>query len=143
MGKVMYDFREGMEKEKIVYKDTGVDCRSFMYYVGYLLFTWVYMAGWFALFLYAYIYHESIAFWVYIACWLAFTIFLIVILSWNLRYFHQLKKKKKQKKLLQDKIEANRIRAEREAKKENIILHGAEQPIVIYQTTENAQLINN
>jgi hypothetical protein len=94
MGKIIYDFREGLDQEKIIYKKTGWDCLSFVYYLGYMLFTWAFAAGWFALFQYSYINHEPVAFWVYIACWLVFMIVLILILGRNLYKDYKLKSKK-------------------------------------------------
>jgi type VI protein secretion system component VasK len=97
MGKVIYDFREGLDQEKIVYKKTGWDCLSLIYYLGYMLFTWAFAAAWFALFQYSYINHEPIAFWVYIACWLVFMIVLIYILGRNLYKDHKLNSEKEKK----------------------------------------------
>src|SRR5690349_13581011 len=98
MGRVEYDFREGLDAEKIVYKNTSWDWRAAMYYLGYLLLTWAWAAGWFALFHYAYIYNEQTAFWTYIGIWLAFIGVLLFIIIRNL-VVHSNNKKHKQEKI--------------------------------------------
>ena len=50
-----FDFREGMLLEKVVYKDTSIDCASRFKYIGYLLLTWAWGVAWFSLFFYIYI----------------------------------------------------------------------------------------
>lgn len=84
MGKVVYDFREPIESEKRVYKKEGVNWKEAFYYLGFLLLTWGYTVGFFALFQYAYIIHEPVAFWVYCGIWLAFTIALLIIIIINI-----------------------------------------------------------
>lgn len=96
MGKILYDFREGLDQEKIVYRNTDCDCKSVVYYLLYLMFAWSWVVVWFALFHYAYIYHEPIAFWVYIGVWLTFIIGLSSIIIYNL-VNHSIKKKARKK----------------------------------------------
>jgi heme exporter protein D len=84
MAKVIYDFREGLEKEKIVYKKKKRDPVHDCYFLLYLLATWAWIVGWFALFLFAYTIHEFTAFWIYIAFWLAFVISFIIIAVLNI-----------------------------------------------------------
>ncbi len=141
MGRVTFDFREGMDQEKIIYKNTGVDCRSYFYYFGYMLLSWIYAAGWFALFQYAYINHEPIAFWVYIACWLAFTIFLITYLGCNLCYHTRLKAEKKAKKHKIEKAEADKREAEKKDRMEK--RHEHEKAAVQTEMTQLTQQNND
>jgi magnesium-transporting ATPase (P-type) len=84
MTKVIYDFREGLEREKIVYKKKKRNSVHDCYYVLYLLGTWAWTVAWFSLFLYAYTQHEFTAFWIYIAFWLAFVISFIIIAVLNI-----------------------------------------------------------
>ena len=75
---VKYDFREGLDGTKRVYYDKRwCNCGEFWGYIGYLLLTWIWAAGWFALFLYAWLTDRVITFWVFIGVWLAFLIILI------------------------------------------------------------------
>ena len=94
MVKVIYDFREGMEREAMVYKKKPNVTHGF-YYFFYLLLTWGWTVAWFSLFQYAYLNHESIAFWVYIAFWLAFAISIIVVGAINIVKYKDRKKKLK------------------------------------------------
>ena len=73
-----FDFREGMLLEKVVYKDTSLDCASRFKYIGYLLLTWAWGVAWFSLFFYLYIFHERVAFWIFIGCWIAFALTFII-----------------------------------------------------------------
>jgi type VI protein secretion system component VasK len=112
MGKVEYDFREGLDQEKIVYKKESFDCKSCFYYFLCLMVCWIYTAGWFALFHYAYINHEPIAFWVYIGCWLAFALSLLTIIIVNLsKHYHRKNLKKAE---LAREMERRRIFEEEE-----------------------------
>lgn len=100
MAKPIYDFREGLEKENIVYKKKKREPIHGLYYFLYLMATWAWTVGWFALFLYAYTNHEFIAFWVYIAFWLAFAISFIIIATLNIMESN----KKKKEKIKQEEI---------------------------------------
>lgn len=71
-----FDFRDGMLLERVVYKDTSIDCLSRLKYFGYWLCAMAYGCAWFALFFWLYIFHERVAFWLFIACWIVFAIML-------------------------------------------------------------------
>jgi hypothetical protein len=90
-----YDFREGLEKEKIIYVNKFWDWRSFLSYIGYMLFTWGFVVGWFILFQYAFINHPLISVWVYGFCWLTFIIITVTILISNLVKHRNAKMRKK------------------------------------------------
>lgn len=90
-----YDFRQGLEKEKIIYKNKYWDWRSFLKYIGYLLFTWSIVVSFFALFQFAFIYHPSISVWVYGFCWLTFVLITITIIIINLIKHRREKNKRK------------------------------------------------
>jgi hypothetical protein len=78
MGKLEYDFREGLDGTKRVYHDDRwCNCVEFWGYIGYLLATWCWMAGWFALFLHAWLEDRVVTFWVFVGVWFGFLIFLI------------------------------------------------------------------
>ena len=55
MGKIIYDFREGLEKEKLIFKENTHKCRDFSFCTLYLLFDWIYACSWYALFHWFYI----------------------------------------------------------------------------------------
>jgi hypothetical protein len=98
MGKLEFDFREGLDKDHIVYRKKGFDFKHCMYYIGYLLFTWGYTVAFFALFQFAYTNHEEVAFPIYIALWLLFMIVLTTIAVINLVKAHRNKEIKRAKK---------------------------------------------
>lgn len=78
MTRIEYDFREGLDGSKRVYYDKrSCNCGEFWGYLGYLLATWIWAAGWFALFLYAWLEDRVVTFWVFIGVWFAFMFFLI------------------------------------------------------------------
>jgi hypothetical protein len=95
MGRIVYDFREGLDQEKIVYKNTSWNLKHGFYYILYMLATWGWAAGWFALFQYAYINNEPIAFWVYIGCWLLFMVIMCSIIFTNLFRHYAAKERKR------------------------------------------------
>lgn len=112
MGKVEYDFREGLDGSKRVYYDERYcNCSEFWGYIGYLAATWIWAAGWFALFLHAWLTDRKATFWAFIGIWFAFLIFLIggFILPNLFRYYKQ-------------KAEKNRIKELEKKKKEDILL---------------------
>ena len=75
----MYDFRDGILLEKVVYKDDSCNVGYVFLYLGLLLLTWIWGSGWFALFFYSYIFHEKVAFIVFIVIWGVFIIIIVVI----------------------------------------------------------------
>ena len=79
MSEPMYDFRDGILLEKVVYKDTSCNFGYVLLYLGCLLLTWIWGSAWFALFFYSYIFHEKVAFIVFIVIWCVFAIIVIVI----------------------------------------------------------------
>jgi hypothetical protein len=98
MGKLEFDFREGLDKDHIVYRKKGFDCKHCIYYLGYLLFTWGYTVAFFALFQYVYTNHEPVAFPIYVSLWLAFLIFFFINAVRVLRNYQDVKKIKKANK---------------------------------------------
>jgi len=79
MSEPMYDFRDGILLEKVVYKDDSCNFGYVLLYLACLLLTWIWASGWFALFFYSYVFHERVAFIVFIVIWLIFAIFVIII----------------------------------------------------------------
>ena len=75
----MYDFRDGILLEKIVYKDDSCNCQYLLLYIACLLLTWIWGCGWFALFFYSYVFHERVAFIVFLVIWCIFAAIVIVI----------------------------------------------------------------
>lgn len=122
MVKVTYDFREGLDSEKIVYRNTSMDCKSVIYYILYLIFAWSWVVAFFALFHYAYIYHEPTAFWAYIGVWIAFCIFLGAIIVFNLIHHYKTKRINNEKRAIKDaerkQIELNAKEAKERKQKE-------------------------
>ena len=79
MSEPQYDFRDGILLEKVVYKDESCNFGYVLLYILCLVITWIWGAGWFALFFYSDIFHERIAFIVFIVVWGVFIIALAVI----------------------------------------------------------------
>ena len=104
-----FDFREGMLLEKVVYKDTSLDCASRFKYIGYLLLTWAWGVAWFSLFFYLYIFHERVAFWIFVGCWIAFALTFIInsIVTLQRAKSRKLKKQhdRKEHQEIQEKID--------------------------------------
>ena len=119
-----YDFREGMLLEKVVYKDESFDIKSRILYVICILLTWCWGCAWFALFFWAYIFHEQIAFWVFIIVWLIHFIIVVIFAAHTLISARNKKIEKKRKKEENERqqklIEENKRKRARELKKEEI-----------------------
>ena len=79
MSEPMYDFRDGILLEKVVYKDDSCNFGYVLLYLACLLITWIWASAWFALFFYSYVFHEKVAFIVFIVIWLIFAITIIII----------------------------------------------------------------
>ena len=79
MSEPMYDFRDGILLEKVVYKDDSCNFGYVLLYLACLLITWIWASAWFALFFYSYVFHEKVAFIVFIVIWLIFAITVIII----------------------------------------------------------------
>lgn len=93
-----FDFRDGMLLERVVYKDTSIDCLSRLKYFGYWLCAMAYGCAWFALFFWLYIFHERVAFWLFIACWIVFAAVLVVKSAIMLHQSEMRKEMKQRKK---------------------------------------------
>ena len=98
MSEPMYDFRDGILLEKVVYKDNSCNVGYVFLYIGCLLLTWIWGAGWFALFFYSYIFHEKVAFIVFIVIWCVFAVIVIIIGVLTILKSKNEKKKKKEMK---------------------------------------------
>jgi hypothetical protein len=94
MGKLEFDFREGLDKEHIVYKRKGFSWKFCVYYFAYLFFTWGYVVAFFALFIYAYTNNEPVAFPIYLSLWLAFVVAIIIVAIINMLNYKKVKKVK-------------------------------------------------
>ena len=131
-----FDFREGMLLEKVVYKDTSIDCASRFKYIGYLLLTWAWGVAWFSLFFYLYIFHERVAFWIFIGCWIAFALTFIInsIVTLQRAKSRKLKKQhdRKEHQEIQEKID--------KAKQEHYQQKSKKNDQHIQLTTEMEQL---
>lgn len=146
MAKEEYDFRDGIDKTKIVYRDTKL-CKPLevLGYLAWLLLTWGWAAGWFALYFWAWIYKNPVvAFWVFIGCWFAFMIFFLTIAIRNLCKFYEQERIKRDKEL-EEQREKERIQSE--AIKRRQLDHGEQEGELLKQeerlkNTENHELNN-
>ena len=94
----MYDFRDGILLEKVVYKDNSFNCLYILYYLGCLLLTLIWGSAWFALFFYSYVFHEPVAFIVFIVIWVIFMIGVIIIGFLTIQRSKAEKKRKREEK---------------------------------------------
>ena len=103
MGKIIYDFREGLDKEKIIYRNTSCDWASFWKWIGTVLLVWIWMAAWFAIFQYAYINHAKTVFWTNTMIWLVFMFCFIARCIYVLIRHYSRKNKLKKEKMLKER----------------------------------------
>ena len=118
MSEPIYDFRDGMLLEKVVYKDESYNCGYFFLYLLCLLLTWIWGSGWFALFFYSYVFHEKIALITFVVIWCIFAAIVVTIGILTIQRSKNEKRIKKEKKEerereLNEIKEAKRRRAER------------------------------
>ena len=108
--KVLFDFREGIDGSKIVYKDEKFwDGKVVFGYLGWLLLTWIYASGWFALFLFTWIYDRKSAFIIYIVIWGVCIFLLLIIFGRNLLKFYASERRIKNEKLKREKQEQDKL----------------------------------
>ena len=98
MSQPMYDFRDGILLEKVVYKDTSCNFGYVLLYIACLLLTWIWGSGWFALFFYAYVFHEYPTYIILIVIWLVFAITVIVIGILTIQRSKNEKRRKREEK---------------------------------------------
>ena len=79
MSEPLYDFRDGILLEKVVYKDDSCNFGNVLLYLGCLLLTWIWGCAWFALFFYSYVFHEKATFIVFLVIWCIFAVIVIII----------------------------------------------------------------
>jgi len=101
--RIIYDFREGIEANKIIYKDESIcNCFDFWVYIGCMLLTWCWSVGWFALFLYAWTTDRHASFIAFLVIWSVFIAFMILFVFAPNYYNHY--KKKEAKRLAKEKL---------------------------------------
>ena len=98
MSEPMYDFRDGILLEKVVYKDDSCNFGYVLLYLACLLITWIWASAWFALFFYSYVFHEKVAFIVFIVIWLIFAITVLIIGYLTIKRSKSEKKRKRREK---------------------------------------------
>jgi hypothetical protein len=126
-----FDFRQGLEQEKIVYKNENWDWRSFLKYIGYLLFTWAMVVAWFALFQFAFINHPVISVWVYGFCWLVFVLITASIIIANLiKHKREKNRRKREAEKVEAVIEMQNVEPLNEEERERSNALNNYQPII-------------
>ena len=98
MSEPLYDFRDGILLEKVVYKDDSCNFGYVLLYLLCLLLTWMWGVGWFSLFFYSYIFHEKPTFIAFIVIWGVFAISIAVIAFLNIKKSENEKLRKKKEK---------------------------------------------
>ena len=103
MSEPLYDFRDGILLEKVVYKDDSCNCGYVLLYLGCLLLTWIWGCAWFALFFYSYVFHERATFITFLVIWCIFAVIVILI-----GFMTFLKSKNEKRRKIEEKIERER-----------------------------------
>mgnify|MGYP003571593102 FL=1 len=134
----MYDFRDGILLEKVVYKDESCNFGYVLLYLACLLLTWIWGSGWFALFFYSYVFHENPAFIVFIVIWSLFAITVIVI---GFLTIQRSKNEKKRKRELKEERE-KQMKEINEAKRRRNE-HRFDNNIDDINTNADQNIINN
>lgn len=116
--KIEYDFRDGLDHKKMVYKKSNrCSCGEFWGYLGYLLATWIWAAGWFALFFYAWMTDREATFITFIVVWMVFMLGLIFgFVVPNLVRNHKKQSEKKRLKRLEKEEKERKLREALEGK---------------------------
>ena len=134
----MYDFRDGILLEKVVYKDESCNFGYLLLYLACLLLTWMWGVGWFALFFYSYVFHEKVAFIVFIVIWLLFAITVIVI---GFLTIQNSKNEKKRKRELKEERERQMKEINDAKRRRNV--HRFDNNIDDINTNADQNIINN
>ena len=111
-----FDFREGLEADKIIYKNTRTRWEHAFYYFLCIIFTWCYAWGFLWLNYYLYSNYEPTVKWIFIGVWL-FVVLTIAIRGAVILIGYYSKKREKQR--LKDQ--------EAQIKNENLKPKGNEQ----------------
>ncbi len=109
MGKIIYDFREGLEPEKLIFKENTHRCKESIYWLLYLLLCWTYACGWYALFHWSYINYEDTAVWVIGITWCVFVFGFLINAFVNLQMNKKNKLLKKEKREKEEKQVYNEV----------------------------------
>ena len=134
----MYDFRDGILLEKVVYKDESCNFGYVLLYLACLLLTWIWGCAWFALFFYSYVFHEKATFIVFIVIWCLFAITVIII---GFLTIQRSKNEKKRKRELKEERE-KQMKEINEAKRRRNE-HRFDNNIDDINTNADQNIINN
>ena len=112
-----YDFREGINLDKIVYKETTIRWENAIYYTLLMFSTWLYAFGFLCLNFFLISNYEPVVRWIFLGQWLVWIFSIIIIGGYNLMNHYKLKDEKR--KLKTDAAEAKlaAMRAKIENKK--------------------------
>jgi hypothetical protein len=111
---IKFDFREGIDIDKIVYKNTRTRWEHAIYYFLCMLFTWLYAFGFLWLNFYLYANYEDVVKWIFIGVWVAVVLSIIIRGGIILAGYYSRKWDKERKK----KEEENRMKEELKRKAE-------------------------
>ncbi len=134
----MYDFRDGILLEKVVYKDESCNFGYVLLYLACLLLTWIWGCAWFALFFYSYVFHEKATFIAFIVIWSLFAITVIII---GFLTIQRSKNEKKRKRELKEERE-KQMKEINEAKRRRNE-HRFDNNIDDINTNADQNIINN
>ncbi len=123
---IKFDFREGIDIDKIVYKNTRTRWEHAIYYFLCMLLTWVYAFGFLWLNFYLYANYENVVKWVFIGVWIAVVLSIVIrggiILAeyyskkWEKETMKLEEENKKKEELKRKADESKRLQQERIAK---------------------------
>ena len=104
-----FDFREGLDKDKIIYKNTRLKWEDAIFYGLCAIITWGYGFGFLALNFYLYSNYEETVKWVYVGIW-GFTVLTIIIKGGYQIRQNAVRKKEKQQILNDEKKKHDEIK---------------------------------
>ena len=119
----MFDFREGLDPEKAVYKDDSYDWVSVLKYIGFLLFAYCWGMGWFCLFFWLYGTYQRVTFWVFIGIFLAHIISIVIVGAINIQK-NKTRKINKRKAKEEKEEQMKRIIEQKRKRKPNVTKQG-------------------
>jgi len=118
---IQYDFRLGLDLDKIIYRDRRVcNCREITIYIVILIAYWILVCGYYALWHHFYLGYMQISFWVLVSCTGALV---IIWFSTTLKSYMEYKarKEEKERKRLEAKQEEEEVKEKKIAALNTIV----------------------
>lgn len=125
MGKIEYDFRDGIDGNKKVYYDKRwFKWKELLAYIGLMLLTWAYSSGWFALFLYGWLTDRWVALWVFVGVWFGFLAIMLgfFIVPNTIKHYKDEELKEREHEVKEKEMELENKENKDDVKPEDVVL---------------------